>query len=163
MVTPTTICNASRTCPPAQAEGTAGRYTGGQRLLSQPAMSERRLVFFAALNLIIAVGAGAFGSHGLRQMLTPSALEIWHIAVLYQMVHGLGLFIIAALLPRFDCRALRIAGPLMLAGIVVFSGSLYLLTLTGTRILGAITPIGGTAFLVAWGLVAWAGLRGGAR
>ncbi|MBU4609044.1 DUF423 domain-containing protein [Achromobacter sp. GG226] len=122
-------------------------------------MSDRRLVVFAALNLIIAVGAGAFGSHGLRQILSAGDLEIWHIAVLYQMVHALGLLAIASLLPRFDCRALRLAGPVMLGGIAFFSGSLYVLVLTNTRILGAITPIGGTLFLIAWGLVAWAALR----
>lgn len=122
-------------------------------------MSDRRLVFFAALNLIIAVGAGAFGSHGLRQTLSPGDLEIWNIAVLYQMVHALGLLGIALLQPRLDSRALRMAGPLMLAGIVFFSGSLYILVLTDTRILGAITPLGGTAFLIAWALVAWTALR----
>lgn len=124
-------------------------------------MPDRRLVFFAALNLVIAVGAGAFGSHGLRQVLSPGELEIWHIAVLYQMIHALGLIGIALLQPRFDCAALRMAGPLMLAGIVVFSGSLYVLVLTNTRILGAVTPLGGLAFIVAWLLVAWASLRGG--
>ena len=86
-------------------------------------------------------------------------LAIWHTAVTYQVMHALGMIAIALLMPRMAGAALHWAGRLMLAGIVIFSGSLYLLALTGTRILGAITPFGGVAFLAAWLLVAWAALK----
>ncbi|GLS04439.1 membrane protein [Chitiniphilus shinanonensis] len=118
-------------------------------------MNDRQLVAAAAINLFIAVAAGAFGAHGLKAVLSEPMLAIWHTAVTYQMVHALGLFVVALLLPRLPGRLLAWSGGLMLAGIVLFSGSLYLLALTGVRVLGAITPLGGTAFLAAWALLAW--------
>ncbi|GAA5785187.1 DUF423 domain-containing protein [Chitiniphilus shinanonensis] len=118
-------------------------------------MNDRQLVAAAAINLFIAVAAGAFGAHGLKAVLSEPMLAIWHTAVTYQMVHALGLFAIALLLPRLPGRLLAWSGGLMLAGIVLFSGSLYLLALTGVRVLGAITPLGGTAFLAAWALLGW--------
>ncbi|TJZ76262.1 DUF423 domain-containing protein [Chitiniphilus eburneus] len=121
-------------------------------------MNDRQLVAAAAINLFIAVGAGAFGAHALKTMLSAPMLAIWQTAVTYQMVHALGLFAIALLLPRFPGHLLAWAGGLMLAGIVLFSGSLYALALSGVRVLGAITPLGGTAFLLAWALVAWRAL-----
>jgi uncharacterized membrane protein YgdD (TMEM256/DUF423 family) len=122
-------------------------------------MTDRTLVFAGALNMFIAVGAGAFGSHGLKQMLTPDMLAIWHTAVTYQMVHALGLLLIGLLLRAGFAPMLKTAGWLMLAGIVLFSGSLYVLAFTGVRVLGAITPIGGLGFLAAWAMVAWAATR----
>lgn len=124
-------------------------------------MNERSLVVVGALNMFIAVGAGAFGAHGLKKILSDDMLAIWHTAVTYQVMHALSMIAIALLLPKFGHAALNWAGNLMLVGIVFFSGSLYLLALTGTRILGAITPIGGACFLVAWLLVAWAAIKGG--
>jgi uncharacterized membrane protein YgdD (TMEM256/DUF423 family) len=122
-------------------------------------MTDRTLVFAGALNMFIAVGAGAFGSHGLKQMLTPDMLAIWHTAVTYQMAHALGLLLIGLLLRSGFAPMLKTAGWLMLAGIVLFSGSLYVLAFTGVRVLGAITPIGGLGFLAAWAMVAWVAMR----
>ncbi|WDZ97162.1 DUF423 domain-containing protein [Herbaspirillum sp. WKF16] len=123
-------------------------------------MNARSLVIAGALNMFIAVCCGAFGAHGLKKIISDEMLAIWHTAVTYQVMHALGMIAVALLAPKFGGAALNWAGNLMLAGIVVFSGSLYLLALTGTRILGAITPIGGVAFLAAWLLVAWAAYKG---
>ena len=123
-------------------------------------MNERTLVIVGAVNMFIAVCCGAFGAHGLKKILSDEMLAIWHTAVTYQVMHALGMIALALLAPKFGGAALNWAGNLMLAGIVIFSGSLYLLALTGTRILGAITPIGGAAFLAAWLLVAWAACKG---
>jgi uncharacterized membrane protein YgdD (TMEM256/DUF423 family) len=122
-------------------------------------MTERLLLILAALNMMVAVGAGAFGAHGLKQVLSSDMLAIWHTAVTYQVMHALGMFVIALLIPRLGQPLLGVAGAVMLAGIVIFSGSLYALALSGVRMLGAITPIGGVAFLAAWGMVAWAAYR----
>ena len=122
-------------------------------------MKERTLIAAGALNMFVAVGCGAFGAHGLKKMISAEMLAIWHTAVTYQVMHALGMIAVALLMPRMAGTALTWAGRLMLAGIVIFSGSLYLLALTGTRTLGAITPLGGVAFLAAWLLVAWAALK----
>ena len=122
-------------------------------------MNDRHLVVIAALTLMVGVGAGAFGAHGLKSMLSADMLAIWQTAVLYQMIHGLGILGIAALYAhRADPRLIR-AGLLLLVGIVIFSGSLYILTLTGLRSLGAITPVGGVAFIAGWAMLALAMLR----
>ncbi|MFC3339465.1 DUF423 domain-containing protein [Paracandidimonas soli] len=122
-------------------------------------MNERRIAAVGALALMIAVGTGAFGAHALRRVASPEMVAVWQTAVLYQLVHGLGLLAIAALLPRFSSRLLPAAAWLMLIGIVLFSGSLYVLVLSGVHWLGAVTPIGGSAFIVSWLLVALAALR----
>lgn len=119
---------------------------------------------FAALGaaaMVIAVTLGAFGAHALRDRLAPDQLDIWHTAVQYHVYHALGLLAVAGvahLLPA--STGVRIAGWLMAAGIVIFSGSLYALVLTGTRGLGAITPLGGAAFIAAWVLLAVSTWRG---
>jgi len=118
-----------------------------------------RLVAAGAVNAFIAVAAGAFGAHGLRDRLDERRLEVFEIAVRYQMFHALGM-IAAAWLAGRGLALAATGGWVMQAGIVVFSGSLYALSLSGVRILGAITPLGGLAFLAAWGLVAVAALRG---
>lgn len=122
-------------------------------------MTDRQLVVAAALILLIGVAAGAFGAHALKRSVTPDMLSVWQTAVLYQLVHGLGLLAIAALGTRFGSPLLAAAGSFMLAGIIIFSGSLYILVLSGTKWLGAITPIGGGAFIIAWALVALAAYR----
>lgn len=119
-------------------------------------MPDRPFVILAALNMIIAVGAGAFGAHGLKRVLGPEMLAVWQTGVLYHLIHALGLLAVAWLATRYSSGLLPAAGWLMFAGIVLFSGSLYLLAGTGTRILGAITPLGGVAFLLSWALIAWA-------
>jgi uncharacterized membrane protein YgdD (TMEM256/DUF423 family) len=123
-------------------------------------MTDRIFALLGALNMFIAVGAGAFGAHGLKERLSAEMLAIWQTAVTYQMAHGLGLLAIAALAPRFNSPLLASAGWLMFAGIVIFSGSLYVLSLTNVRWLGAITPIGGLGFLAGWLLVALVAWRG---
>jgi len=122
-------------------------------------MTDRQLIILAALNMIAAVGAGAFGAHGLKQMLSADLLAVWQTGVLYHLIHALGLFVVALLGMHYGSSLLSTAGIIMFVGIVLFSGSLYLLCLTGTRWLGAVTPIGGVAFLVAWALVAWAAFK----
>src|SRR6185312_12684475 len=111
---------------------------------------DRTFVLAGAVAGLIAVGFGAFGAHGLRGRLSPDMLAVFETGVRYQMYH--------ALAPRFPGKAIAAAGWLFVAGIVLFSGSLYLLAVTGVTILGAITPIGGVAFLAGWASLAAATL-----
>lgn len=113
-------------------------------------MIERTFAVAGALSALIAVGAGAFGAHGLRARLTPDLLAVFETAARYQMYHALGLLAVAWAVTRWPSGLVRTAGWLFIAGTLVFSGSLYLLSLTGTRWLGAITPIGGLLFLAGW-------------
>jgi uncharacterized membrane protein YgdD (TMEM256/DUF423 family) len=124
-------------------------------------MTDRVFVFLGALNMLVAVGAGAFGAHGLKRVLSAEMLAVWQTAVTYQVAHALGMLAIAALSPRYGSALWSASGWTMFAGIVIFSGSLYLLALTGIRWLGAITPVGGAAFLAAWAMMAWAAWRAG--
>ena len=110
-----------------------------------------------AVLLALAVGLGAFGAHGLRDRLDAYSLGLWEKAVFYHFIHGIGLLVVA-LLPRTRTFAESAASNvcwLLFAGILIFSGSLYALALTGVRTLGAITPIGGLSFIAAWLLLAW--------
>jgi len=123
-------------------------------------MQARLIAACGALNMFIAIACGAFGAHALKKILSADMLAIWHTAVQYQMAHALGLLLIVALAPRLlPTTALSKIGITFLFGIIVFSGSLYLLALTGVRWLGAITPIGGVAFLLGWGLLGWEVLK----
>jgi uncharacterized membrane protein YgdD (TMEM256/DUF423 family) len=116
----------------------------------------RPFLLFAALSACLGVALGAFGAHGLRQTLTEAQMATYRTAVDYQMWHALGLGLIGALDDRYPGQPLlRRAGWLMLAGILLFSGSLYLLSLSGARWLGMVTPLGGTAFLAAWSMLAF--------
>ncbi len=111
-----------------------------------------------------AVAAGAFATHALRGSLSQRALELFETAARYQMIHALALGLVALLLLQAGIQTvapLTAAGVAFLAGILIFSGSLYGLSLTEIRILGAITPLGGAAFLVGWFALAWAGWRWG--
>jgi uncharacterized membrane protein YgdD (TMEM256/DUF423 family) len=118
----------------------------------------------AAVLLAAAVMLGAFGAHGLRGRLDAYAMGVYEKAVFYHFVHALGLLIVS-LLPRLGLLEGPPAGwvcGFLTAGILVFSGSLYLLAVTGVRLLGAVTPIGGVAFIAGWLLLAWrlgSGLR----
>jgi uncharacterized membrane protein YgdD (TMEM256/DUF423 family) len=114
--------------------------------------SARRLIAIGALNAALAVALGAFGAHGLQETLSPRALQTWHTAVDYHGFHALGLILIG-LLTTTTPQASR-AGWWLLAGIVLFSGSLYLLALSGFRLLGMVTPLGGLCFLAGWLLLA---------
>lgn len=103
-----------------------------------------------SLMMFLAVALGAFGSHALRGRLTDYSLDVYKTAVLYHMVHALGLFVVAWLGMQIHDVKITLAGSFMLAGIFLFSGSLYLLAVTGQKWLGAITPLGGLSFLLAW-------------
>lgn len=118
-------------------------------------MTYRRMLMLAAISLFAAVALGAFGAHGLRQRLDEHMLSVYQTGVQYHFWHGLGLALLAVLARLHpESRLLCWAGSLMLGGILVFSGSLYALAVTGVTWLGAITPLGGMAFLAAWVLVA---------
>jgi uncharacterized membrane protein YgdD (TMEM256/DUF423 family) len=117
-------------------------------------------VAIGAINALIAVVLGAFGAHGLEGTLSPDMLEVFETGVKYQFYHALGLIalgLISIHLP--DSSLLKSSGWLMLAGIVLFSGSLYALSTSGIKWLGAITPFGGIAFIVAWLLIVIAVLK----
>jgi uncharacterized membrane protein YgdD (TMEM256/DUF423 family) len=123
-------------------------------------MYQRAFLFLASLSAFLAVGAGAFGAHGLKSLFNEQQMDIYHTGVEYHLWHSLGLGLIAVLLRQYSStRLLVAAGGLMFVGIVLFSGSLYLLAVTGIRWLGMITPFGGMAFLSAWLLVAICALR----
>ncbi len=114
-----------------------------------------RFLFLAAICALIGVGMGAFGAHGLKNILTPAMLETYKTGVSYQMWHALGLGLIAVFKQHHQTeKLLHWAGWLMFTGILLFSGSLYLLTLLNLKWLGMITPLGGVAFLIAWLLLA---------
>ncbi len=108
-------------------------------------------LFLSALSAMIAVGMGAFGAHGLKHILSVDMLAVYKTAVTYQMWHALGLGGIAILRQQFaESKLLLWAGWLMFVGILLFSGSLYLLSLLNCKWLGMITPFGGVAFITAW-------------
>jgi uncharacterized membrane protein YgdD (TMEM256/DUF423 family) len=111
----------------------------------------------AAFLMALGVALGAFGAHALKDRLDAYSLDVYQKAVFYHFVHALGMLIVSALfragaLSESSCN---VVSTLLLAGIVLFSGSLYLLAFTGTRALGAITPFGGVAFIAAWLLLAY--------
>lgn len=118
----------------------------------------RGFLMLAAFFGFTGVALGAFAAHGLKNRLTPEYLTIFHTGVTYQLVHTLALFGVALLATQIQGRLITWAGLSFTVGIVLFSGSLYLLTMTGISKLGIITPFGGLAFLVGWiclGLAAW--------
>jgi uncharacterized membrane protein YgdD (TMEM256/DUF423 family) len=124
-------------------------------------MSARLTLVLAAAGMFLAVALGAFGAHALKARLTPEMTSVWHTAVQYQAWHALALLGLGLLMLHFPERAgLGLAGWLFIAGIVLFSGSLYAMALSGVRGLGAVTPFGGVAFLAGWAVVAWAIARG---
>lgn len=123
-----------------------------------PSMA-RLFLLFGALSGFLSVGAGAFGAHALKQRLSPELLSVWHTGATYQMFHALALLAVGLWIARAPHAALTWAGWLFAVGTVLFSGSLYALALSGVRVLGAITPIGGLCFLAGWLNLAWAALR----
>jgi uncharacterized membrane protein YgdD (TMEM256/DUF423 family) len=121
-------------------------------------------MMLAGINGFLAVALGAFGAHGLKKMMETAAdgaqrLQWWETAARYHMYHALALGLLAFLANRVQWPGVMTGGWLMQAGIVLFCGSLYLMTLTGTRWLGAITPLGGVGFLGGWVLLTLAALR----
>ena len=119
-------------------------------------------IFLAIASVLggISVVLGAFASHALKDKLSERALEIWETGTKYQMYHALALILVALLISRFpDSTLLVVAGYAFVAGVTIFSGSLYALSLSGIKWLGAITPLGGAAFIIGWACLTVAALR----
>ena len=108
-----------------------------------------------AVGAFLSVAFGAFGAHALKATLTPQMLDTFEIGVRYQMYHSLALLGVAWAIDKYGSDLFVPAGWFFVAGIVIFSGSLYVLTLSGVRWFGAITPIGGVSFLIGWGMMAY--------
>jgi uncharacterized membrane protein YgdD (TMEM256/DUF423 family) len=121
------------------------------------AVMDRRSLFLGATSAGIAVAAGAFGAHALRARLAPELLAIFETGARYQMYHALALVALGA--SPLTGRLIDATRWCFVTGTLLFSGSLYLLALTGTRWWGAVTPLGGVAFLAGWGCLAYAALR----
>ena len=118
----------------------------------------RTFLLIGSLAGALGVGLGAFGAHGLRARLSPEMLAVFETGVRYHMYHALALIALAALMGRLDGWLIHAAGWSFTIGIVLFSGSLYALALSGVRIMGAITPLGGVAFILGWAFLAIAAL-----
>jgi len=118
-------------------------------------------LFFAlgSLFAFLAVALGAFGAHSLQGTFASGMADVFETGVRYQFNHALGLFAVAFAISRWKDAPVSLAGWLFVVGIILFSGSLYLLSTTGLRWLGAITPLGGLAFLAGWAILGWTVLR----
>ena len=117
----------------------------------------KAFLILGTLNTVLCIALGAFGAHGLKQILSADMLSVYHTGVQYHFYHAFGIIIIGLLLLHFPkSRLMPVSGWLMMIGIVLFSFSLYALSVTGTRALVMITPFGGVSFLTAWILLAYA-------
>lgn len=121
---------------------------------------QKLFLMAGSIAMILAVGLGAFGAHGLKKMLSEEMLTIFETGVRYHFYHALGLLVVGLTARYLSTALLSWSGWLMIAGIIIFSGSLYLLSISGVRWLGAITPIGGLCFIAAWVLFATAIWKG---
>lgn len=119
----------------------------------------KHFVLLGAANGFLAVALGAFAAHGLKDVLSEGLLEVFRTGVDYQAIHALALLAVGILGRSSDRRGLRLAGWAFATGILLFSGSLYLLALTDARLLGIVTPFGGSAFLLGWGALVWHAAR----
>jgi uncharacterized membrane protein YgdD (TMEM256/DUF423 family) len=122
-------------------------------------MDARKTLAIAGLLIALATALGAFGAHALKAHLPQDKLQVYETAVRYHFLHALGLLAIGVLLRSLDGELLRGAAALVLAGIVLFSGSLYLLTFGAPRVVGILTPVGGLALIAGWILFAATVLR----
>ena len=118
-------------------------------------MNSARTLAIAGLLLALATACGAFGAHALKAHLAPERLQLWDTAVRYQFFQALGLIGVGVALRSDDGGALRAAAALIVAGVVLFSGSLYALSLGAPRALGLLTPVGGLVWIGGWLLFAW--------
>ena len=119
---------------------------------------KKRASFFLILGSGLAglgVGIGAFGAHVLKGSLEPSMLNVFETAVRYQMYHALGLCIVSATMERYSPRQFEVVSWLFLTGIILFSGSLYVHSVSGIRWIGVLTPVGGLAWIGGWVIFAW--------
>jgi len=122
---------------------------------------QKLFLIIGSIAMALAVGLGAFGAHGLKNMLTDEMLDIFETGVRYHFYHAIGLLLIGFLAQQLpNSSLLQWSGWLMTGGILIFSGSLYILATSGIRWLGAITPIGGLCFIVSWVLLALAIWKG---
>ncbi|MDF9841812.1 MULTISPECIES: DUF423 domain-containing protein [unclassified Paenibacillus] len=120
---------------------------------------QRKFMAWGAILAMLSVMIGAFGAHMLKTVLSGDDLAVYETGVHYHMVHAIGLLVIAVLIGQWgESARLRWAGWLLIAGIVLFSGSLYVLSISGISILGAITPLGGVCFIAGWVSLAWEAL-----
>jgi uncharacterized membrane protein YgdD (TMEM256/DUF423 family) len=119
----------------------------------------RTIAGLASIFGFLGVAAGAFGAHVLRERIPPESVEVFETGARYQMIHALAMLFAAWIASRAEGGPGALAGGLFAAGIVLFSGSLYALALTGIRPLGAITPVGGLCFLAGWAVLAYAAFR----
>lgn len=115
----------------------------------------RQFVWLGAVFAALGVAAGAFGAHSLKSIIPANMLAVFETAVRYQMYHALALLIVGGMFKHLPEQNIRVSGWCFVAGIVLFSGSLYIIALTGTRWVGSITPLGGAAFLAGWIVLAW--------
>ena len=128
-----------------------------------PGAFARRCLAAGALLMLLGVALGAFGAHALQAQLAPRQLASYQTGVHYQMLHAMGLLVVGLLAcVTAPGRRLRAAAWLMGVGVVLFSGSIYLMTAGAPRALGMVTPVGGLCFMAAWGLLAWHALARGA-
>jgi uncharacterized membrane protein YgdD (TMEM256/DUF423 family) len=116
---------------------------------------DRFFFIVGAIMAFLAVALGAFGAHALKNRLTPDMLDIFEVGVRYHMYHALGLLAVAWATSRWPESNVTAAGWAFIVGIIIFSGSLYILSMTGMRWFGAITPLGGLAFLIGWAILVW--------
>ncbi|MDD2640293.1 MAG: DUF423 domain-containing protein [Arcobacteraceae bacterium] len=121
--------------------------------------STKNFLIMACLLMATAVSLGAFGAHGLKKIITPEMLAIYQTAVQYQFYHALGLLGVAFMAHVNSTKLVNMAGNLMFTGVMIFSGSLYLLVILNIKWLGAITPIGGVLMVISWILLAWSVFR----
>lgn len=116
----------------------------------------KTFLILGAINAFLCVALGAFGAHGLKQTLSVEMLAVYHTGVQYHFYHAIGLVLVGLILQHFtDAKLVRLSGWLMFTGIILFCVSLYILSLTGLRGLGMITPFGGVSFLAAWALLTY--------
>jgi uncharacterized membrane protein YgdD (TMEM256/DUF423 family) len=119
---------------------------------------DKTFLLLGAVAAFLAVALGAFGAHGLRGRLSPEMLAVFQTGVQYHMSHALALVLVSGIMGRMSGWLIQTAGWCFVGGIVFFSGSLYLLAVTGVTILGAVTPIGGLLFLAGWACLAFAAI-----
>lgn len=122
---------------------------------------DRLFFILGCISAFIGVAAGAFGAHALREKLSPDLLNAFEVGVRCQLYHALAMLAVAWAASHWPSSTVAVAGWLFLAGTILFSGSLYALSVTGVRWLGSITPVGGLLFLLGWLYAAWAILRTG--
>jgi uncharacterized membrane protein YgdD (TMEM256/DUF423 family) len=119
----------------------------------------KKFLIMACLLMATAVSLGAFGAHGLKKIITPDMLSVYQTGVQYQFYNALGLLGVAFIAHVNSTKLVNMAGNLMFTGVMIFSGSLYLLVILNIKWLGAITPIGGVLMVISWVLLAWSVFR----